>query len=189
MNHELIVKATECKPCTVIGKNLKSVIPAKLVLPQIPCVEPNQEIQIDFRGPNCDEKCSEVYFLAAIDLFPKYSTAFIYEKANAPNILKFLDILIENYGILLSIRLDQEKCWVANQVETFCNKNNIEIIEAPVNGHRAIGLLERLNQTIKNRLACIKEEESANNALHVQNALRLLFINCEYVNRKQQKSR
>ena len=29
MHHELIVKATECKPCSVIGKNLKSVIPAK----------------------------------------------------------------------------------------------------------------------------------------------------------------
>ena len=29
MNRELIVKATECKPCNVIGKDLKSVIPAK----------------------------------------------------------------------------------------------------------------------------------------------------------------
>ena len=47
MHRELIVKATEGKPCTVIGKNLKSVIPAKQFHPHIPCVEPNQEIQID----------------------------------------------------------------------------------------------------------------------------------------------
>ena len=44
MHRELIVKSTECKPCTAIGKNLKSVIPAKQFTPHIPCVEPNQEI-------------------------------------------------------------------------------------------------------------------------------------------------
>ena len=46
-HRELIAIATECKPCTVIGKNLKSVIPAKQFNPHLPCVEPNQEIQIN----------------------------------------------------------------------------------------------------------------------------------------------
>ena len=95
MHRILIVKSTECKPCTVIGKNLKSVIPAKQFTPHIPCVEPNQENQIDFEGPNFDEKGNEVYFLAAIDCFSKYPTAFIYDKANGPNVLKFLDMYIE----------------------------------------------------------------------------------------------
>ena len=39
---EIIVKATECKPCTAIGKNLKPVTPAKEFELHIPCVEPNQ---------------------------------------------------------------------------------------------------------------------------------------------------
>ena len=39
----------------------------------------------------------------------------------------------------------------------FLTKNNIQIIEAPVNDHHANGLVERLIQTIKNRLACIKK--------------------------------
>ena len=71
MHRELIVKATECKHCAVIGKNFKSVIPAKQFNPHIPCVEPNQEIQIDFGDPIFDEKGNEVYFLAAIDRFSK----------------------------------------------------------------------------------------------------------------------
>ena len=29
MNRDLLVRAIECKPCTAIGKNLKSIIPAK----------------------------------------------------------------------------------------------------------------------------------------------------------------
>ena len=81
---------------------------------------------------------------------------------------------IENHGIQRSIRLDQAKCLVGNQVKTFCNKNNIDLIEALVNGHRAIGLVERLIQTIKNRLACIKEEKSSTNAFHVKHALKII---------------
>ena len=175
MHRELIVIATECKPCTVIGKNLKSVIPAKQFTPHIPCVEPNQEIQIDFRGPIFDEKGNEVYFLAAIDRFSKYPTAYIYDKANGPNVLKFLDMHIETHGIPRSIGLDQAKCLVGHQVKTFCNKNNIEIIEAPVNDHRAIGLVERLIQKIKNRLARIKEEILSTRAFHVKHALKIII--------------
>ena len=77
MHRELIVKATECITCTVTSKNLKSVFPAKQFNPHIPCVEPNQEIQIDFGGPIFDEKGNEVYFLAAIDRFSEYPTAYI----------------------------------------------------------------------------------------------------------------
>ena len=174
IHRELIVKATECKPCTVIGKNLKSVFPAKQFNPHIPCVEPNKEIQIDFGGPIFDERGNEVYFLAAIGRFSKYPTAYIYEKANGPNVLKFLDMYSETHGIPRSIRLDQAKCLVGNQGKTFCNKKKIDIIEAPVNDHRAIGLVERLIQTIKNRLACIKEDKLSTRAFHVRHALKII---------------
>ena len=82
---------------------------------------------------------------------------------------------IENHGIPQSIRLDQAKCLVGNRVKTFCNKNNIDTIEAPVNSHRAIGFVERLIQTIKNRLASIKEEKSCNNVFHVKHALKIII--------------
>ena len=150
MNRELIVKATECKPYTAIGNNLKSVTPAKQFRPHIPCVEPNLEIQINFGGSFFDEKENEVYFLAAIGQFPKYHAACNYEKANGPYVLKFLDMYVEKQGIHRFIRLDQANCLVGNQVQTFCNRNDIEIIEAPFNDHRAIGFVERLIQTFKN---------------------------------------
>ena len=82
---------------------------------------------------------------------------------------------IETHGIPRSIPLDQAKCLIGHQVKTFCNKNNIEIIEAPVNDHRAIGLVERLIQTIKNRLACIKEEKLSTHAFHVKHALKIII--------------
>ena len=55
MNIEWIVRQTEFRPCTAIGKNFKSVIPAKQFHPHIPCAELNQETQIDFGGTIYDE--------------------------------------------------------------------------------------------------------------------------------------
>ena len=60
------------------------------------------------------------------------------------------------HGIPRAIRMDQARFQTGHQIKTFCNQNNIQLIEAPIHDHRAIGLVERLIQTIKNRLACIK---------------------------------
>ena len=52
--------------------------------------------------------------------------------------------------------MDQARCQTGNIMKEFCNRNNIKIIFAPANDHRSIGLVERLIQTVKRRLGCIK---------------------------------
>ena len=96
---------------------------------------------------------------------------------------------IENRGIPRSIRLDQAKCLVGNQVITFCNKIKIDIIEAPVNDHRAIGLVEILIQTVKNRLACIREEKLCTNGFQVNHALKIIIHQLRICKQKKQRSR
>ena len=108
-------------------------------------------------------------------------------KANGPIILKFLVLYTENHGIPRSIRLDQAKCLIGNQIKTFCNKNSIEIIETPVNNHRAIGLVERLIQTIKNRLSWIKEEKSVKNAFHRKHATKIIIHQLQICKKKTLK--
>ena len=92
----------------------------------------------------------------------------------------------ENHGIPRSIRLDQSKYLVGNQVKTR-NKNNIEIFEALVNDHRAFGLVERLIQAIKNRLACITEGKLANNAFFVKHAIQIPFHQLQECKQKTTK--
>ena len=72
--------------------------------------------------------------------------------------MKFLRDYAYTHGIPRTIRLDQATCLVGKQVTNFCNENNINIIDAPVGDHRAIGLVERMIQTIKRRLSCMKAE-------------------------------
>ena len=156
MERDIISKTAKCNPCVKIGKSLKSIIPANKWAPLKLCKVPNEEIQIDFGGPIYNEKNEEIYFLAYTDRFSKFPTAEVFDRANADNILKFLQEYVLLHEIPRSIRLDQAWCQTGNQIKAFCSQNNIRLIEAPIHDHKAIGLVERLIQTIKNRLACIK---------------------------------
>ena len=156
MRREILNKAAQCKPCTDIGKNLKPVVPASKWKPLLHCTEPNEEIQIDFGGPITKEKDQDIYFLACIDRFSKYPTVEVFDKANGPNVLKFLDDYIQIHGVPRNFRLDQARCLIGYKVKNFCKQHNINILTAPANDHRAIGLVERLIQTIKRRLSCMK---------------------------------
>ena len=63
-----------------------------------------------------------------------------------------------NHGVSLTIRLDQAKCLVGIQIRKNCHEKNISILDTPVGDHRAIGLVERMVQTIKSRLSCMPAE-------------------------------
>ena len=156
INRDLINKSKTCRPCTEFGKNLKSIIPKTKWAPLPPCSEPNEEIQIDFGGPIIDGQGREVYFLACIDRFSKLPTLKMYNNANGPNIEKFLNKYIIQHGVPRILRIDQARCLKGNKVQQVCAKHNINIIYAPANDHRPIGLVERLIQTVKRRLGCIK---------------------------------
>ena len=171
MHREILNKAAQCKPCTDISKNLKPVIPASKWKPLLPCTEPNEEIQIDFGGPITNEKDQDIHFLACIDRFSKYPSVEVFDKANGPNVIKILDDYIQIHGVPRNIRLDQERCLIGYKVKNFCKQHNINIITAAANDHRAIGLVERLMQTIKRRLGCMKLD-TRNNTFTIKEAIK-----------------
>ena len=98
---------------------------------------------------------SEVY-LTCLDRFSKFPTLKLVSNANGPSIKKFLNKYIAQHGVPRNIRLDQARCLKSNKKQEICKRYNIELIYAPANDHRPIGLLERLLQTVKRRLGCIK---------------------------------
>ena len=82
-----------------------------------PCVEPNEEIQIDFGGPIVDGQGREVYFLACIDRFSKFPSLKLYNHANAINVEHFLNKYMSIHGVPRSIRKDQARCQKVIQLE------------------------------------------------------------------------
>ena len=138
MHREILDKAAQCKPCTDIDKNLKPIVSASKWRPFLNCSEPIEEIQIDFGGPVTKEKDQDIHFLAYIDHFFKYPTVEVFDKANGPNVIKFLDECIQIHGVPRNIRLDQARCLIGYKVKNFCKQHDIDIITAPANDHRVI---------------------------------------------------
>ena len=157
-SRKILAKTSDCVPCTDIGKNLKPIIPKSKWHPHKLCQEPNEEIQIEFGGPILKEKDKEIYFLTCIDRYSKHPTVEIFEKANGTSVVKFLPEYAYNHGIPRTIRSDQATCLVGKPVTSYYNENNIDILDAPVGDHRAIGLVERMIQTMKRPLSCMKAE-------------------------------
>ena len=172
MQREINCKAAKCKPCTDIDKNLKLVVSASKWQP-LNCSEPNEEKQIDFGGPITNEKDQDTHFLACIDRFSKYPTVEVFDKTNGPNVIKFLDEYNQIHRVPRNIRLDQARCLIGYKVRNFCKQHNINIITAPANDHRAIGLVERLIQTIKRRLSCMKID-NINNTFTIKEAIKTI---------------
>ena len=127
-HRDIISKPAKCNPCVKFGKNLKSIIPASKWAALKLCKVPIEEIQIDFGRNIYNEKTQEVYFLACIDRFSKFPTAEVFDRANADNILKFLQEHVLLHGIPRSIRLDQAQCQTGQQIKAFCSQNNIQLI-------------------------------------------------------------
>ena len=69
---------------------------------------------------------------------------------------KFLENNVQFHGKPQNFCLDQTRSLTGYKVKNFCRYNNINIITAPANDHRAFGLVELLIQTFKRPLNCMK---------------------------------
>ena len=186
INRDLINKSKTCRPCTEFGKNLKSILRKSDWTPLPPSSEPNEEIQLDFVGPIFDGQGREVYFLACIDRFSKFPTLKLVSNANGSNIEKFLNKYITQHGVHRNIKIDQARCPKGNKKQQLCKRNNIELIYAPNNDHRPIGLVERLIQTVKRRLGCIKLDPNQK-PFNIKNALQNISFELRTCRKKNSK--
>ena len=127
-----------------------------------PVVEPIEEVQLDFAGPLPDELNKDAYILVSIDKWSKFPTSKVVSNTTADIAIKFMQRYISNNGVprWLKIKCDQAQTFRAKKIQIFWRSNNIKLLFAPVDDHRAIGSVERMIQTIKRRLAVMKIDKS-----------------------------
>ena len=151
--------AQNCKQCTEQGKNLKPILGKNLSFQMEPVVEPNEEVQLDFAGPLPDELNRDAYILVAIDKWSKFPTAKVVSNTTADIAIKFMQRFISNNRVPRRLRCYQAQTFRAKKFQIFCRSNNIKLLFAPVDDHRAIGVVERMIQTIKRRLAVMRIDQ------------------------------
>ena len=162
LHRDIVATAQNCKNCREKGENLKVISGKKHYTTLDAVVEPNKEIQLDFAGPLPDENDEKVYILVGVDRFSRFPYAKVVSNNRADTINRFMQNHIVNHGIPRNIRCDQAQVFRAKKFLINCKTNNIKLIFAPVDDHRAMGMVERLIRTLKSRLALMKTDKNKN---------------------------
>ena len=151
IHSDIVAQAQACCHCTEKGKNLKPLIPKTRVGNLPPLSEPNEEVQMDFAGPiPFKDNTLSNYILVTVDRLSRYPHAEVFNNCDSKTAIEYLDSYCKVHGIPRSIRCDQ-----AREFEIYCKNKNIKLILAPAGDHRGTGMVERLIQTIKRRLAVL----------------------------------
>ena len=159
-----MAKAQACRSCTDKGKNLKPLVPKSQLGSLPPLIEPNQEIQMDFAGPiPFKENTQNNYILVTVDRLSRYPHAETFHKCDTETALDYLERYCKQHGIPRSIRCDQAQAFKAKEFEIFCKNKKIKLILAPFGDQRGTGMVERLMQTIKRRLAVLDIDPNSSN--------------------------
>ena len=63
----------------------------------------------------------------------------------------FMERYISNNGLPRRLRFDKAQTFRAKKFQLICNTNNTKLLFAPIEDQRAIGVSERMIQTLKGR--------------------------------------
>ena len=111
---------------------------------------------MDFAGPiPFKNNIHNIYILVTVDRLSRYPHAEIFNNCDTNTAIEYLEKYCKVRGIPRSIRCDQAQAFKAKEFDIFCKNKNIKLILAPAGDHRGAGMVERLIQTIKRRLAVL----------------------------------
>ena len=111
---------------------------------------------MDFAGPipfNKNKQNNNI--LVTVDRPSRYLHAKTFHNFDTDTAIDYLERYCKQHGIPRSIRCDQAQGFKAKEFEIICKNKNIKLILAPAGDHRGRGMVERLIQTIKRRLAVL----------------------------------
>ena len=180
LHSEIVAQAQSCKHCIDKGKNLKRIIPRNNLGTLSQLTEANEGIQMDFAGPiPFKNNTQNNYILLTVhrSRFPHTET---YHNCDINTAMEYLESYCKLHGIPRSLRCDQAQALKAKEFEFFCKNKNLKLNLVPAGDHRGTGLVERLIQTIKRRLALFDIEPNwstvplANRVANIIESIRLI---------------
>ena len=117
LHRNLAATAMLCKHCLEAGKNLKlGIATGNLGETYIP-TEPNEVVQLDFRGPVNYEKRRKKHAFIAVDVCPHWPLASVCSSNNSRIVLKFLRKYIATHRHSLKPQMDQASWFFSKKSE------------------------------------------------------------------------
>ena len=116
---------------------------------------------MDFGGPiPIKDNIKSNYILVTVDRLSRYPHAEPFNNCDTKTVIDYLDSYYKVLGIPRSIRCNQAQSFKAKEFGIYCKHKNIKLILAPAGDHRGTGMVERLIQTLRRKLAVLDIDPS-----------------------------
>ena len=120
--------------------------------------EPNEELDLDYAGPLDKNWGNSKYLLLCIG-FSEFPSGKVMNNTSASSLLCFMSDYCHLHGYPKSIRADHGSCFISNDFENLCEKNNFNLILCTVGDHRYNGVVEHLIYATKANFMAISFNE------------------------------
>ena len=116
--------------------------------------EPNEEVQMDFAGPiPFGEHKQNYHILLSVDRLIRFPRAQVYKDCDTETALNYLEEYCRINCILCTYDVIKHRLLKPLNLNFSVKNRNIKLIVAIAGNHRATGMIERLLQTIKRKVA------------------------------------
>jgi transposase InsO family protein len=150
-----------CRKCeTCIKNKSRRCKPAGKLGFLGPAVSPFQIMSLDTVGGFAGFGSTKRYLHILVDHFSRFAFTFSSNGQSARDMIKLIDSVQSRHqiGTLLT---DQYGGLNSDEFYTYCHNHNIQHIFTAVDSAFSNGLNERLNQTLVNRIRCLKNDSSS----------------------------
>ena len=136
---------------------------------------------MDFAGPiPYKNNTQNNYILVTVDRLSRYPHAERFKNCDTNTAMEYIENYCKVHGIPRSIRCDQAQAFKAKEFDIFCKNKNIKLLLAPAGDHRGTGMVQRLIQTIKRRLAVLDIDPNWSNTT-LANRLGNIIVNIRLI--------
>ncbi len=169
------------KTCSICIKNKTRLNPKFGLMSQLgPATKPFQFMSIDTIGGFAGNNSNKKYIHLLMDHFTRFAYAITSSNQKATDFIKLINLVLKDGSKIENLLSDQYAGLTSSSFKNFLKDNNINLIFTAVDCPFSNGMIERLNQTLVNKLRCKINENNNNN----QKPWPKLFTECldEYNN-------
>ena len=139
-------------------------------------LEPGHTVFMDFVGPVTTGKGGVKYIFCMIDSCTRMGGAWKFRTTFSKNVIKGVQEWMFRYGSVVKLVSDNAAYFTSEELKRWCASKGIEQVFIAPHRHESVGLVERYQQTLIDRLRKMTFDKGGSWSDHLQEAVQLINI-------------
>ena len=137
-------------------------------------LEPGHTVYMDFIGPVTAGRGGVRYIFSIVDSCTRMGGAWKFKATGSQNVITGLQRWTSRYGPISRIVSDNAAYFTSDELKRWCEQKGIEQLFIAPHRHESVGLVERFQQTLVDRLRKMVLDQGGSWGDHLEDAVRLI---------------